>query len=125
MTTNNVHQISDYQAEDTLPSNNIFQTIEETKADLDGETAEVIPFEKPEDDELSDEDIEVFWEQAVNQSFEIIEKSERPVEVLMLITNIVDDLKMWGIHTSSILSAVTRGLDYSEDRIAEMEAEAE
>ena len=125
MTTNNVHQISDYQAEDTLPSNNIFQTIEEAKADLDGETAEVIPFEKPEDDELSEEDIEFLWDEAVTQSFGIIEKSERLIEVLMLITNIVDDLRMCGIHTSSILSAVTRGLDHSEDRIAEMEAEAE
>ena len=105
--TNNVTQISDYQTEDT-PTSNIFQTIEKTKADLEGETAEVIPFEKPEDDELSDEDIEVFWEQAVNQSFEIIDKSERPIEVLLLITNIVDDLKMYGVHTSSILSAVTR-----------------
>jgi hypothetical protein len=123
--TNNVHQISDYQAEDTLPSNNIFQTIEEAKADLDGKTAEVISFEKPEDDELSDEDIEVLWDEAVNQSFEIIDKSERPIEVLMLITNIVDDLKMYGVHTSSILSAVTRGMDLSEDRIAELEAEAE
>ena len=122
--TNNVTQISDYQTEDT-PTSNIFQTIEKTKADLEGESAEVIPFEKPEDDELSDDDIEFLWDEAVNQSFEIIDKSERPVEVLMLITNIVDDLKMWGIHTSSILSAVTRGLDYSEDRIAELEAEAE
>ncbi len=124
MTTNNVHQISDYQAEDTAPSS-IFQTIEEAKADLEGEPAEVIPFEKPEDDELSDEDIEVLWDEAVNQSFEIIDKSERPIEVLMLITNIVDDLKMYGVHTSSILSAVTRGMDLSEDRIAELEAEAE
>ena len=122
--TNNVTQISDYQTEDT-PTSNIFQTIEKTKADLEGETAEVIPFEKPEDDELSDEDIEVLWDEAVNQSFEIIDKSERPIEVLMLITNIVDDLKMYGIHTSSILSAVTRGMDLSEDRIAELEAEAE
>ena len=73
--TNNVTQISDYRTEDT-PTSNIFQTIEKTKADLEGETAEVIQFEKPEDDELSDEDIEVFWEQAVNQSFKIIEKSE-------------------------------------------------
>ena len=124
MTTNNVHQISDYQAE-VAPTSSIFQTIEEAKADLDGETGEVIPFEKPEDDELSDEDIEVLWDEAVNQSFEIIDKSERPIEVLMLITNIVDDLKMYGVHTSSILSAVTRGMDLSEDRIAELEAEAE
>jgi len=122
--TNNVHQISDYQAEDTAPSS-ISQTIEEAKAVLDGKTAEVIPFEKPEDDELSDEDIEFLWDEAVNQSFEIIDKSERPIEVLMLITNIVDDLKMYGVHTSSILSAVTRGMDLSEDRIAELEAEAE
>ncbi len=122
--TNNVHQISDYQAE-VVPTSSIFQTIEKAKADLDGETAEVIPFEKPEDDELSDEDIEVLWDEAVNQSFEIIDKSERPIEVLMLITNIVDDLKMYGVHTSSILSAVTRGMDLSEDRIAELEAEAE
>ena len=122
--TNNVTQISDYQTEDT-PTSNIFQTIEKTKADLEGETAEVIQFEKPEDDELSDDDIEFLWDEAVNQSFEIIDKSERPIEVLMLITNIVDDLKMYGVHTSSILSAVTRGLDLSEDRIAELEAEAE
>ena len=122
--TNNVTQISDYQTEDT-PTSNIFQTIEKTKADLEGETAEVIPFEKPEDDELSDDDIEFLWDEAVNQSFEIIDKSERPIEVLMLITNIVDDLKMYGVHTSSILSAVTRGMDLSEDRIAELEAEAE
>ena len=122
--TNNVTQISDYQTEDT-PTSNIFQTIEKTKADLEGETAEVIPFEKPEDDELSDDDIEFLWDEAVNQSFEIIDKSERPIEVLLLITHIVDDLKSYGIHTSSILSAVTRGFDLSEDRIAELEAEAE
>ena len=114
----NVHQISDYQTEDTEPSN-VIQNIEEAK------TAEVIPFEKPEDDELSDGDIEFLWNQAVNQSFEIIDKSERPIDVLMLITNIVDDLKILGVHTSSILSAVTRGFDHSEDRIAELEAEAE
>ena len=113
----NVHQISDYQAENTPPSS--IQTIE------DAETGEVIPFEKPEDDELSDDDIDFMWDEAVTQSFGIIDKSERPIEVLMLITNIVDDLKMYGIHTSSILSAVTRGLDLSEDRIAELEAEAE
>ena len=122
--TNNVHQISDYQTEDTPPSN-VFQTIEKAKADLDHETAEVIPFEKPEDDELSDDDIEFLWDEAVNQSFEIIDKSERPIEVLMLITHIVDDLNSYGIHTSSILSAVTRGFDLSEDRLAELEAEAE
>ena len=122
--TNNVTQISDYQTEDT-PTSNIFQTIEKTKADLEGETAEVIPFEKPEDDELSDEDIEVFWEQAVNQSFEIIDKSERPVEVLLLIANLVDDLIIRDIRTSSILSAVKHGLELNEDRVAEMEAEAE
>ena len=121
----NVHQISDYQAEDTLPSNNIFQTIEEAKADLDGETAEVIPFEKPEDDELSDEDIEFLWDEAVNQSFEIIDKSERPVEVLLLIANLVDDLIIRDVRTSSILSAVKHGLELNEDRVAEMEAEAE
>ena len=120
----NVHQISDYQTEDTAPSN-IFQTIEQAKNDLASATAEVIPFEKPEDDELSDDDVEFLWDEAVNQSFEIIDKSERPIEVLMLITNIVDDLKMYGVHTSSILSAVTRGMDLSEDRIAELEAEAE
>ena len=125
MTTNNVHQISDYQAEDTLPSNNIFQTIEEAKADLDGETAEVIPFEKPEDDELSDDDIEFLWDEAVNQSFEIIDKSERPVEVLLLIANLVDDLIIRDVRSSSILSAVKHGLELNEDRVAEMEAEAE
>ena len=124
MTTNNVTQISDYQADDTAPST-IFHTIEKAKADLDGETAEVIPFEKPEDDELSEDDIEFMWDEAVTQSFGIIDKSERPIEVLMLITNIVDDLKILGVHTSSILSAVTRGFDHSEDRIAELEAEAE
>ena len=122
--TNNVTQISDYQTEDT-PTSNIFQTIEKTKADLEGETAEVIPFEKPEDDELSDEDIEVFWDQAVNQSFEIIDKSERPVEVLLLIANLVDDLIIRDVRISSILSAVKHGLELNEDRVAEMEAEAE
>ena len=122
--TNNVTQISDYQTEDT-PTSNIFQTIEKTKADLEGETAKVIPFEKPEDDELSDEDIEVFWEQAVNQSFEIIDKSERPVEVLLLIANLVDDLIIRDVRISSILAAVKHGLELNEDRVAEMEAEAE
>ena len=122
--TNNVTQISDYQAEDT-PTSNIFQTIEKTKADLEGETAEVIPFEKPEDDELSDDDIEFLWDEAVNQSFEIIDKSERPVEVLLLIANLVDDLIIRDVRISSILSAVKHGLELNEDRVAEMEAEAE
>ena len=122
--TNNVTQISDYQTEDT-PTSNIFQTIEKTKADLEGETADVIPFEKPEDDELSDDDIEFLWDEAVNQSFEIIDKSERPVEVLLLIANLVDDLMIRDIRTSSILSAVKHGMELSEDRISEMEAEAE
>ena len=124
MTTNNVTQISDYQADDTAPSN-IFQTIEKAKADLDGETAEVIPFEKPEDDELSDDDIEFLWDEAVNQSFEIIDKSERPVEVLLLIANLVDDLIIRDVRISSILAAVKHGLELNEDRVAEMEAEAE
>ena len=122
--TNNVTQISDYQTEDT-PTSNIFQTIEKTKADLDGEPAEVIPFEKPEDDELSDDDIEFLWDEAVNQSFEIIDKSERPVEVLLLIANLVDDLIIRDVRISSILSAVKHGLELNEDRVAEMEAEAE
>ena len=122
--TNNVHQISDYQAE-VAPTSSIFQTIEKAKADLDGETAQVIPFEKPEDDELSDEDIEVLWDEAVNQSFEIIDKSERPVEVLLLIANLVDDLIIRDVRISSILSAVKHGLELNEDRVAEMEAEAE
>ena len=122
--TNNVTQISDYQTEDT-PTSNIFQTIEKTKADLEGETAEVIPFEKPEDDELSDDDIEFLWDEAVNQSFEIIDKSERPVEVLLLIANLVDDLIIRDVRISSILSAVKHGLELNEDRVAEMEAEAE
>jgi len=122
--TNNVTQISDYQTEDT-PTSNIFQTIEKTKADLEGETAKVIPFEKPEDDELSDDDIEFLWDEAVNQSFEIIDKSERPVEVLLLIANLVDDLIIRDVRISSILSAVKHGLELNEDRVAEMEAEAE
>ena len=122
--TNNVTQISDYQTEDT-PTSNIFQTIEKTKADLEGETAEVIPFEKPEDDELSDDDIEFLWDEAVNESFEIIDKSERPVEVLLLISNLVDDLIIRDVRISSILSAVKHGLELNEDRVAEMEAEAE
>ena len=120
----NVTQISDYQVADTPPSN-IFQTIENAKADLDGETGEVIPFEKPENDELSDEDIEILWDQAIDQSFEIIDKSERPIEVLLLLTHLVEDLKMSGIHTSSILSAVEKGFDLWEDREAALEAEAE
>ena len=122
--TNNVTQISDYQ-EEVVPTSNIFQTIEKATADLDSEQAEVIPFEKPKDDELTEEDIEVFWDQAVSQSFDIIDKSERPIEVLMLLTHIVDDLKLYGIHTSSILSAVERGFDLHEDRTAAIEAEAE
>lgn len=123
--TNNVTQISDYQ-EEVVPTSNIFQTIEKATADLDSEKkAEVIPFEKPKDDELTEEDIEVFWDQAVSQSFDIIDKSERPIEVLMLLTHIVDDLKLYGIHTSSILSAVERGFDLHEDRTAAIEAEAE
>ncbi len=120
----NVTQISDYQVADTPPSN-IFQTIENAKADLDGETAEVIPFEKSEKDELSDEDIEILWDQAIDQSFEIIDKSERPIEVLLLLTHLVEDLKMCSIHTSSILSAVEKGFDLWEDREAALEAEAE
>jgi hypothetical protein len=120
----NVTRISEYQVADT-PASNIFQTIESAKGDLDSETAEVIPFEKPENDELSDEDIEILWDQAIDQSFEIIDKSERPIEVLLLLTHLVEDLKMSGIHTSSILSAVEKGFDLWEDREAALEAEAE
>ena len=122
--TNNVHQISDYQTEET-PTSNVFQTIEEAKADLENEPAEVIPFEKPENDELSDEDVEFLWDKAVNQSYEIIEKSERPIEVLMLLSNLVDDLSILDVRTSSILSSVKHGIELAEDRRTELEAEVE
>ena len=122
--TNNVHQISDYQTED-IPTSNAFQTIEEAKADLDNEPAEVIPFEKPENDELSDEDVEFLWDKAVNQSYEIIEKSERPIEVLMLLSNLVDDLSILDVRTSSILSSAKHGIELAEDRRTELEAEVE
>ena len=121
---NNVHQMSDYRTCDT-PQSNIYHTIESAKSELNSQTAEILPFEKPENDDLSDDDIEFLWNQAVEQSYEIIDRSERPAEVLLLITNLVDDLTICGVRTSTILSAVHRGFEFNEDRIDEMEAEAE
>ncbi len=60
---------------------------------------------------------------AVEQSSEIVSNSERPVEVSLLLTNLVDDLLIRGVESSYILSAVHRGFEINEDRAAEIAAE--
>ena len=49
--------------------------------------------------------------------------SERPVEVSLLLTNLVDDLLIRGVESSYILSAVHRGFEINENRAAEIAAE--
>ena len=59
----------------------------------------------------------------MEQSSEIVSNSERPVEVSLLLTNLVDDLLIRGVESSYILSAVHRGFEINEDRAAEIAAE--
>ena len=105
-----VTQIKDYQEEkDERPA--IYSTIEQASADLDTAMGEVVPFQQSETTEPSDEDIDRWWAEAVEQSRNIICSTERSMIGAMLITNLVDDLRICGISSSFILSAFQRGLD--------------
>ena len=118
----NVTHIDDHQPDESrIPA--IYRTIEQVKAELDGTGADVIPIRDKEPDELTDEQVEILWSTAVEQSSEIVSNSERPVEVSLLLTNLVDDLLIRGVDSSYILSAVHRGFEINEDRSAEIAAE--
>jgi hypothetical protein len=101
----------------------ICRTIDQVKAEFDGAGADVIPIREQASDELTDEQFEILWTVAVEQSSEIVSNSERPVEVSLLLTNLVDDLLIRGVESSYILSAVHRGFEINEDRAAEIAAE--
>ncbi len=118
----NVTHIDDHQPDESrIPA--IYRTIEQVKAELDGTGADVIPIRDKEPDELTDEQVEILWSTAVEQSSEIVSNSESPIEVSLLLTNLVDDLLIRGIDSSYILGAVHRGFEINEDRAAEIAAE--
>ena len=118
----NVTHIEDYQPDEPrMPA--IYRTIGQVKAEFDGTGAEVIPIRDQASDELTDEQLQLLWSTAVEQSSEIVSNSERPVEVSLLLTNLVDDLLIRGVDSSYILSAVHRGFEINEDRSAEIAAE--
>ena len=122
----NVHQISDYQTSSAQTST-IFETINCATRALNGETAEVVPLVRPAGDsaEFSQDEIDQLWEDAVDQSMEIIDKSDGAAGPLMLITNLVDDLTSCGVTNSLILYTVQRGLEMNEERMTAINAEAE
>ena len=122
----NVHQISDYQTSSAQTST-IFETINCATRALNGETAEVVPLVRPEGDraELSQDEIDQLWEDAVDHSMEIIDKSDGAAGPLMLITNLVDDLASCGVTNSLILYPVQRGCDMHEVRMTAVNEEAE
>jgi len=115
----NVRHIEDYQPR--MPA--IYRTIDQVKAEFNGTGAEVMPIREQTSDELTDEQLQILWSTAVEQSSEIVSNSERPVEVSLLLTNLVDDLLIRGVDSSYILSAVHRGFEINEDRSAEIAAE--
>jgi len=78
----------------------ICRTIDQVKAEFDGAGADVIPIREQASDELTDEQFEILWTVAVEQSSEIVSNSERPVEVSLLLTNLVDDLLIRGVESS-------------------------
>ncbi len=118
----NVTHIEDYQPDEPrIPA--IYRTIDQVKAEFDGTGAEVMPIRDQASDELTDEQLEILWSTAVEQSSEIVSNSERPVEVSLLLINLVDDLLIRGVDSSYILSAVHRGFEINEDRSAEIAAE--
>ncbi len=57
----------------------IYRTIDQVKAEFDGEGVDVIPIREQASDELTDEQFEILWTVAVEQSSEIVSDSERPV----------------------------------------------
>ena len=118
----NVTHIEDHQPDES-PKPAIYRTIEQVKAELDGTGADVIPIREQTSDELTDEQLQILWSTAVEQSSEIVSNSERPVEVSLLLTNLLDDLLIRGVDSSYILSAVHRGFEINEDRSAEIAAE--
>ena len=111
----NVMQMSDYQAEKTeRPA--IYSTIEQASADLDTAMGEVVPFQQSENSEPSDEDIDRWWEEAGEKSIDIVTDAGSLLAVGMLITHLVDTLRICDVSPSAILWSVQRGLEIDEDR---------
>jgi hypothetical protein len=118
----NVTQIESYRPDEPkVPA--IYRTIDQARAELEGPVADVMPIREQAPEELTEDDVLSLWNQAVNQSSELIESSERPMEIAMLISNLVDDLLLCEIEPSYILTAVQRGFEYNEERLAEMTAQ--
>ena len=111
--------IKDYQEEKTeCPA--IYATIEQASADLDTAMGEVVPFQKRESNEPSDEDIDRWWEEAGDKSIDIVTDAGSLLAVGMLITHLVDTLRICDVSPSAILWSVQRGLEMDEDRKLEV-----
>ena len=111
----NVMQMSDYQ-EEKIERPSIYTTIEQASPDLDAALGEVVPFQKRESNEPSDEDIDRWWEEAAEKSLEIVTDAENLIAVAMLITHLVDTQRICDVSPSAILWSVQRGLEMDEDR---------
>ena len=111
----NVMQMSDYQ-EEKIERPSIYTTIEQASPDLDTALGEVVPFQKRESNEPSDEDIDRWWEEAAEKSLEIVTDADNLIAVAMLITHLVDTVRICDVSPSAILWSVQRGLEIDEDR---------
>ena len=110
-----VTQIKDYQEEKPeRPA--IYSTIEQASADLDTAMGEVVPFQQSENSEPSDEDIDRWWEEAAEKSLEIVTDADNLIAVAMLITHLVDTVRICDVSPSAILWSVQRGLEMDEER---------
>ena len=107
--------IKDYQEEKTeCPA--IHATIKQASADLDTAMGEVVPFQKRESIEPSDEDIDRWWEEAAEKSLDIVTDADNLIAVAMLITHLVDTVRICDVSPSAILWSVQRGLEMDEER---------
>ena len=111
----NVMQMSDYQ-EEKIERPSIYTTIEQASPDLDTALGEVVPFQKRESNEPSDEDIDRWWEEAAEKSLEIVTDADNLIAVAMLITHLVDTVRICDVSPSAILWSVQRGLEMDEER---------
>ena len=110
-----VTQIKDYQ-EEKAERPAIYSTIEQASADLDTAMGEVVPFQQSENSEPSDEDIDRWWEEAADKSLEIVTDADNLIAVAMLITHLVDTVRICDVSPSAILWSVQRGLEMDEER---------
>ena len=110
-----VTQIKDYQ-EEKAERPAIYSTIEQASSDLDTAMGEVVPFQQSENSEPSDEDIDRWWEEAAEKSLEIVTDADNLIAVAMLITHLVDTVRICDVSPSAILWSVQRGLEMDEER---------